>query len=210
MSLYSERVFPWIMDRLEGQAFVELKRDVVQQARGDVLEVGIGTGATLPHYAEGVRLHAVEPSAGMIERLRKNARRLGRDLLIEQGVAEALPYPDARFDTVIIILTLCSVTDPARAMQEVLRVLRPGGLFGFMEHVASEFPRSRRIQTFWNPVQRRVGCGCNVTRETETIIRRAGFERVYVRHDQAPIPGGLDMFPLIHGTAWKAGKGSPS
>jgi len=108
---------------------------VCAQATGDVLEVAIGTGLNLPYYPDGVRLTAVEWSADMLAHARDRAAHLGREVDLRQGDAQALDLPDGTFDTVVCTFSLCAIPDDRRAVAEMVRVLRPGGLLLLADHV---------------------------------------------------------------------------
>lgn len=107
------------------------------RAAGDVLEVAVGTGLNLPHYPEQVRLTGLERSAGMLSQARHRAADLGRQVDLRQGDAHALPFGDSGFDTVVCTFALCGIADPPRALEEMVRVLRPQGLLLLADHVAS-------------------------------------------------------------------------
>lgn len=170
---------------------------------GDVLEIGVGTGANLPYYPEHVRsLTAVEPSAGMRARAERRAKETGLNLRLTQHSGEQLPFEDARFDAVVITLVLCTVKDVSTVLREALRVLRSGGKLHFLEHVASPDPRVRKWQDRLNGIWKVVGCGCNLNRDTERAIRSAGFAVDKV--DRRTPCGGLGgLLPLIRGVANK-------
>jgi len=110
---------------------------ICQQASGDVLEVAIGTGLNLEHYPPGVRLTGVELSVDMLGLARRRAVDLGRDVELVVGDAEALAMPGGTFDTVVCTFSLCAIPDHRRALAEMVRVLRPGGLLLLADHVAA-------------------------------------------------------------------------
>lgn len=107
------------------------------QASGDVLEVAVGTGLNLPNYPAAVTLTGLDLSAGMLDLARARSRDLGRAVTLREGSAHALPFPDAAFDTVVCTFGLCAIPDPATAVAEMARVLRPGGRLILVDHVAS-------------------------------------------------------------------------
>ncbi len=152
---------------------------IVGGARGRVLEIGVGTGANLPYYSSEIEsLTGMEPDAAMLRRARTRAEEVGRQVEWVQGRAEALPFPDESFDAVVGTLVLCSVRYVPTGLAEVLRVLKPGGQFRFLEHVRSETPWAARLQDWVTPVWRRCTAGCHPNRDTEQAIRAAGFEIV--------------------------------
>ncbi len=170
---------------------------------GTVLEIGPGAGANFHHLPRtNVRWIGVEPNAFMKPHLAKEAQRLGVAIELRPGTAENLPAEDGTMDFVISTLVLCSVVDQERALEEVLRVLKPGGRFLFIEHVgAKRGTWLRRIQTLAKPLWRRMGDGCRPDRETRTALERAGFAALEVEEFASPLP---IVRPHIAGTAVKA------
>ncbi len=134
--------------------FRDGRRWVAAQAQGAVLEVGIGTGRNLPFYPPDVRLTGVDLSAAMLQIAWRRARALGRAVALCAGDAQALPFPDAWFDTVVITLTLCTVPDERRAVREAYRVLRPGGRLFLLEHVRSPIWPVQIVQRALEPLAR--------------------------------------------------------
>src|SRR3989454_8216228 len=129
---------------------------VCSQAEGDVLEIAVGTGRNLPFYGEGVRLTGVELSPAMLEIARERARELGRDADLRVGDAQALDFPDERFDSVVCTLSLCTIPDDRAALAEVRRVLRPGGRFLLLDHMRSPRLPVRLVQRLLDPLFVRV------------------------------------------------------
>ena len=116
--------------------FFDNTRDwVCSQATGDVLEVAIGTGLNLAHYPAGIRLTGVEWSPAMLALARRRAAHLDREVDLREGDAQALDFPDGVFDTVVCTFSLCAIPDDRRAVTEMARVLRPGGLLLLADHV---------------------------------------------------------------------------
>ncbi len=204
MSLWG-RVFAFGYDRVmagtEAAGLGERRQELLAGAHGDVLEVGGGTGANLPFYPEAVRtLTVIEPEPAMARRLEPRLRGQAFTGALVGTAAEELPFPDATFDIAVSTLVLCTVTDQPQALRELHRVLKPGGRLLFIEHVRSDDPRLARWQDRWNPVQRRIGHGCNCNRATLSGIEQAGFTVTDVSHDalhKAP----RVLAPLIVGAA---------
>ena len=119
---------------------------VCSKAAGDILEVAIGTGLNLPFYGEQVQLTGIDFSAAMLAVARHRATELGRAVELREADACALPFPDARFDTVVCTFSLCAIPDDHRAVAEMSRVLRPGGLLLLADHVAGSAWPVRVIQ----------------------------------------------------------------
>jgi ubiquinone/menaquinone biosynthesis C-methylase UbiE len=180
MGFYADYVFPRFMDlTMRGRRIQRERAAALAEAEGDVLEVGFGTGLNLPHYPPAVRSVVATDPAVMLPR--RVARRVARaPLRVRRAAcaAEALPFGEGRFDCVVSTWTLCTVADPVGALREVGRVLRPGGRFLFLEHGRSEAPRVRRWQDRLNPLQNRIGQGCNLNRRIDALILQAGLELV--------------------------------
>lgn len=146
-----------------------------------VLEIGAGTGANLRYLPRGTQLYAVEPSLRMHEGLRRRCSAAGVRLTLLPTGAQAIPLPDASVDEVICSLVLCTVPEPAAALAEVRRVLRPGGRFRFVEHVAADAGSLRSMVQ--RGIRRPWGWlfeGCDPHRHTGDAIRAAGFSDVHV------------------------------
>ena len=173
---YAERIFPWIMDRTDTPELRQERWRTVSEARGRVLEIGIGTGANFSHYGRATRwVVAIEPSAGMNRRARRNLKNAWVPVRLVAAEAERLPFPDGAFDAVIAVLVLCTVPDPGKALAEARRVLAPGGRLLFFEHVRAREPRLERWQHRLQPVWGRLAGGCHLARDTERQIADAGF-----------------------------------
>lgn len=169
---------------------------------GRVLDLGAGTGAMFPFFGTGdgseraVELHAVEPDPHMRKRARGRAERLDLDVEIRAARAESLPYPDDSFDVVTASMVFCTVRDVEAAIDEVVRVLVPGGEFRFLEHVAADGWRYS-LQTMMAPVWRTVAGGCHVTRRTPAQFVRAEALDV-VELERIPI-GVTPVRPFVRG-----------
>lgn len=150
------------------------------QARGEVLEVAIGTGLNLPFYPSDVRLSGLDLSPRMLALAQARALELNLSAHIVEGDAQALPFPDATFDTVICILGLSSIPDDQAALREMHRVLRHGGHLVLVGHVASPHPPIRAVQRFiesWAATAKRPTD--RQTRQTTPHVRQAGFTILY-------------------------------
>ena len=169
-------LFDRLMAGAERAGFADMRARALEHASGRVLEIGAGTGLNLVRYPAGAaELVLTEPEPAMARKLQKKLR--GQPLIarVVDASAEALPFEDASFDTAVSTIVLCSVEDPARALGELRRVLKPGGRLLFLEHVRAEDPRLARWQDRLNPVWRAVANGCNCNRDTLAAIEAAGF-----------------------------------
>lgn len=147
---------------------------VCGRARGDVLELAVGTARNLPFYRPDVRLTGVDLSAAMLQLARERAREIGREVDLHLGNAQFLEFADASFDTVVVTLGLCSIPDPRRAVLEAKRVLRPDGRFLLLEHVRSPALPVRAVQAVLDPVVVRLHAD-HLRREPIDDVRAAGF-----------------------------------
>lgn len=153
---------------------------LVDGLTGDVLEIGVGTGANLPHYRAAASVAAIEPDADRAGEAATAAAQasglLGIPVRVDVAPAEALPYPDGSFDAVVSSLVFCSVADQAQAAGEIARVLRPGGVLWMVEHVRPQTAVLARLATFLTPGWRRIAHNCHLDRPTVDILREAGWQ----------------------------------
>lgn len=176
------------------------KRALLGSLEGTVVEIGPGAGGNLEYLPPGVRWIGVEPNPYFEVHVRRRAERLGREVEIRAGTAERIPVEDGRADAVVSTLVLCSVRDPAAALREIRRVLRPGGRFVFVEHVAGRRRSATRVaQAILTPLWVALGDGCHLDRDTGSAIASAGFARVEIRRLDLPVPV---LGPHVAGTAW--------
>jgi ubiquinone/menaquinone biosynthesis C-methylase UbiE len=152
-----------------------LRERLLDQAQGETLEIGAGTGLNVPRYRTPTRVVLSEPEGAMAARLRMRAAAAHVPVVVEEASAEALPFPDASFDTVVSTLVLCSVTHPDRALAELRRVLKPGGRYLFIEHGGSDDAGLARWQRRLDPLWRRVAGGCHLSRNVVQMLPAAGF-----------------------------------
>ena len=173
-----DRLAP-IYDRMEGRAerrFRPWRELLWQRAReARVLELGVGTGKNFPYYPSAADVTAVDLSPKMLERARQRAARTGARVTLQLADAQALPFPDATFDTVVATFVFCSVPDPVLGLREAYRVLKPGGQLLLLEHMLSANRLLRPLMHAANPLVVRL-MGANINRETVRNVERAGFK----------------------------------
>lgn len=161
---------------MSGVEFQQLRSELLAQAAGTVLEIGLGTGLNLPHYSKQVTwLHAVEPATLLPERLVQRGKETTFPIEVKRVGAETIPFDDQTFDCAVSTWTLCTIPDPIKALREVRRVLKPEGRFLFLEHGRSDDEKIATWQDRLNPFQRIIGCGCNLNRRIDQLIEQAGF-----------------------------------
>jgi len=204
MRNYEARVVP-IKEELFGEAGLE----------GAVLaEVGLGAAPSLGYYAAaGVKqVIGVEPNLAMHPMAASAAERYGLDLRLVAGFAEALPLEDSSVDVVVGTMLMCSVSDMVASAREILRVLRPGGRYVYVEHVAAPpLTTLRAMQTLFDPLQQATARGCHLTRDPTAAIAQAGFSRVDATHfslGQRSIAAARAM-PSSAAGGWRPEEGLP-
>ncbi|MFD1767535.1 class I SAM-dependent methyltransferase [Sphingorhabdus buctiana] len=151
---------------------------IVPKAEGDVLELGCGGGINMAFY-DPARLKSfsgVDPSAGLLDRSREAAQAIGIEADIRGGVGEAIPFASESFDTVLCTFTLCSVDDQKQVLAEMRRVLRPGGKILFLEHGSAPDEDVRKWQRRIEPIWKRIGGNCHLTRPITSAYEAAGFK----------------------------------
>jgi ubiquinone/menaquinone biosynthesis C-methylase UbiE len=162
----------------ERRGGAEHRRRLLDGLRGRVIELGAGSGVSFAYYPATVtELVAVEPEEHLRAMAREAAAGTHIPVRVVEGLADDLPAEDASMDAAVVTAVLCSVPDPAAALRELVRVLRPGGELRFFEHVAARSPRLARLQraldaTVWP----RLNGGCHTSRDTGAALRAAGFE----------------------------------
>jgi SAM-dependent methyltransferase len=163
------------VQRVDRAGLADVRRNLLGDAKGRVLEIGAGTGANMPHYGGDLEsLTLTEPEPPMLRRLQRRVDAEATTATVLRAPAEDLPFEDDAFDVAVSTLVLCGVDDQPRALRELRRVLRPAGRLLFVEHVRSDDPAVARRQDRMNRLNRIVaGCDCN--RPTLESIRAAGF-----------------------------------
>lgn len=177
MGWYGEHIFPHLMEWvMGGEEFQKQRSLVLARVNGTVLEIGFGTGLNLPHYPAALSsLHAIEPAHMLPRKIAERSAAIPFPLQIQRTSAETLPYNARSFNFVVSTWTLCTIPDPVKALLEVYRVLKPDGVFLFLEHGRSEDAKVAAWQDRFNPVQNIIGCGCNLNRKIDQIIAQAGL-----------------------------------
>ncbi len=169
-----------LIDCPEYGSLGELKHALLGNLKHKVLEIGAGAGANFAYYPRQINWIGVEPNPYMHSYLIQEAKQQGlSDITIYKGTAEDLPVEDGSIDTVVSTYVLCSVTDPYASLQEIKRILKPGGNFIFIEHVAGECGTwTRRIQDGIEPVWKTLFDNCHTNRETWNLLQQIGLETI--------------------------------
>ncbi len=182
---------------LTERLLVRRRRKVGEIVTGRLLDIGFGTGLSLPHYPPSVSVTGIDASLGMLRFAQHNAEDLGRSARLVQMDAEHLAFPDQTFDSVAFNLCLCTIADPERAIREALRVARQGAPIAFLEHVRSHLLPIALLQEAASPLLVALEQD-HFNRRTEQTIRQAGVEVISVERF------AIGFFNLIVGRAPRA------
>ncbi|WP_227983231.1 class I SAM-dependent methyltransferase [Nocardia spumae] len=194
------RWYPGFMARVDRAGQADMRRAQLARARGRTLEIGVGNGLSLPNYPDDLdELVLLEPNPVMRAQLAARDDAPDVPIAIVDGDAHNLEFPDASFDTVTASLVFCSLRDPARALSELHRVLRPAGQFLFHEHVRGTGLRAG-VQDLITPLQRRLADGCHANRDFESLLEASDFDIDEIEHTRMPTMMPT-IVPLVVGTA---------
>ena len=201
MGFYEDRMLPRIVDLLLGnKATDEVRARVCEGLDGEVLEVGFGSGRNVPHYPAAVtRVRAVDPATAGRKLAARGWRPARSPSSTSASTGRSCPLDDASVDHVLVTWTLCTIPDPAAALAEMRRVLRPGGSLHFVEHGHSPDAKVATWQARLNPIQRRLFGGCHLDRPIDDLVTGSGFEMTSLERYYAPGPKAFAYF--YEGTA---------
>jgi ubiquinone/menaquinone biosynthesis C-methylase UbiE len=204
MGLYSRHIFPWLLDAaLSRDEIQKLRTPLLAEVRGEVFEVGFGTGLNLPHYPPDVkRITAVDPNTGARKRAERRIAASSITVDFQPLHAERLPFATESFDSIVSTFTLCSIYGVDQAVAELRRVLKPAGRLFFLEHGLSDDPRIQWWQHKLTPLNRKIGDGCHLNRNAKAIIQANGFRIEHCDNfylNKVPKVGGY----IYSGTAMK-------
>ncbi len=204
LSTIQKRLFAWgmgkandadahrikLIDCPEYQSLGELKQALLGNLQHQVLEIGPGAGASLAFYPKDINWIGIEPNPFMHPYLEREAQQQGlANIELRQGSAEDIPVEDNSIDYVVSTHVLCSVTDLQASLQEIERILKPGGSFIFIEHVGEKCGTwTRRVQDGVNPVWKNLFDNCHINRETWKILEQIGLETVNYYEFKLAIP----------------------
>ena len=180
MGFYSRVICPRLCDlALNTSQVAKLRREVLADAGGEILEIGFGTGLNLEHYPQHVRkITTIEPNPGMHRRAKRRMEQSGIEVDARLAAGEQLPFDTEAFDCVVSTFTLCSIDEASCAIGEFYRVLKPGGCFLFLEHGLSPDPGVQKWQRRLNWLQQRVADHCRLDRDIRALVSLAPFSSV--------------------------------
>jgi ubiquinone/menaquinone biosynthesis C-methylase UbiE len=201
MGLYRRFVLPKLINAACAQPpMMALRQRYVPLARGRVLEIGIGSGLNLSFYGEhAVSVTGLDPAAELTDLARARAEKLGAAVNLLTVSGEDIPADAASFDSIVCTWTLCSIPNVYRALDEMRRVLKPGGNLIFIEHGRSPETGVARTQQWLEPLWKPIGGGCHLTRQPDQLLESAGFR--IERLDQGYQPGPRFAAYMYHGVA---------
>jgi len=193
------RGYEFFLRQTEEAGLREMRGSLLSEARGRTLEVGAGTGFNLAHYPAAVtELVLTEPFGPMADQLRAKVADSGRSAEVVEAPGEALPFADDSFDTAALTLVLCTVPDPAAALREIARVLKPGGRFLFLEHVRADEPGLAKWQDRLHGPWYAFGHGCHCNRDTLAVIESSPLQ--VERAEKGAIPKAVPLVrPMLRG-----------
>jgi len=203
MGLYGKYVLPKLIEAACSQKpMTRLREKYVPLATGDVLEIGIGSGLNLPHYSSEVTsITGLDPAVELAALARERADALTTPVDILEVSGEEIPADDNRYDSLVCTWTLCSIPNVYAALREMRRVLKPGGNLYFIEHGRAPDPNVIRWQHRLEPLWKKIGGGCHLSRRADELIGDAGFRLTTCASGYEPGPKFAAF--MIHGIARK-------
>ncbi|WP_066426059.1 class I SAM-dependent methyltransferase [Anabaena sp. 4-3] len=198
MGFYSQKILPYLLDwSLSNPNLAKYRQEILAQVKGEVLEIGFGTGVNLSYYPKELqKLITVDinPGVAKLAEKRIQASSITVDYRVLNG--ESLPMKDNTFDSVVSTFTLCSIAQVAAALKEIYRVLKPGGKFFFIEHGLSKDSQIQAWQNRLTPIQKVIGDGCHLNRNIRQLVEQQ-FDHVIIEEMYA------DSLPKIVGYLYK-------
>ena len=176
--LYQQHIFPHLLNQvMQTPSLMDLRRELLLDISGEVLEIGFGTGLNLPFYQSVDKLYALEPNADIFKLAETRIQQAAFPVEHIQASAETLPFAANSLQHVVSTWTLCSIAELEQSLQEIYRVLQPGGTLHVVEHVLNRQNLNiQRLQHLLTPIQKKVADGCHLNRDIETALLETGFE----------------------------------
>ena len=176
--LYQQHIFPHLLNQvMQTPSLMDLRRELLLDISGEVLEIGFGTGLNLPFYQSVDKLYALEPNADIFKLAETRIQQAAFPVEHIQASAETLPFAENNLENIVSTWTLCSIAELEQSLQEIYRVLQPGGTLHVVEHVLNQQNLNiQRLQHLFNPIQKKVADGCHLNRDIETALLETGFE----------------------------------
>ena len=196
MSLYNNHILPHVINlAMRNRELRPYRERVISQAHGRVLEIGIGSGLNLALYGPNVdTILGLDPAPRLLEMAQDAANRSKIPVTLITGSAQAIPIDRGSIDTLVSTCTLCSIPDAGAALQEMRRVLKPGGQLLFVEHGSAPEESVRKWQDRLTPLWKRIGGGCHLNRPIRALIEDAGFRMIRLDTGYAKGPRPMTFF----------------
>lgn len=169
------------IEAIPEMTFKPWRKVLLAKAKGEILEIGVGTGKNFPHYPSGAGITGIDIAERMLVIARKRASELGLSFDLREGDVQSLDFPDRSFDTVVATFVFCSVPDPVQGLKELRRVVRPSGRILLLEHVRIDKPIIGWMMDRLNPLAVRV-MGANINRRTIENVKKAGLCIESIKH----------------------------
>lgn len=187
---YQQRIFPHLLNQImQTPSMMDARAELLRKVKGQVLEIGFGTGLNLPFY-QVEQLIALEPNTDLYQLAQKNVLDAPFNVQHIQASAEKLPFADHSIDQIVSTWTLCSIANLQQALAEIYRVLKPEGTFHLVEHVQyHDHPTLKKLQNALTPLQKVIADGCHLNRNIELDLSNANFkfiEKYYFDADELP------------------------
>ncbi|MCM8513428.1 class I SAM-dependent methyltransferase [Acinetobacter bereziniae] len=191
---YQQRIFPHLLNQvMQTPSMMEGRAELIKKIRGEVLEIGFGTGLNLPFYQAVDQLYALEPNPDVYRLAQKRIFDTPFHIQHIQASAEKLPFADHSVENIVSTWTMCSIADLTQALQEIHRVLKPEGNLHLIEHVQyHDNSTLKKLQDLWTPIQKVLADGCHLNRNIELELLNAGFkfsEKYYFDAEDLPKVG---------------------
>lgn len=167
-------IYDMLMAPFEQIKLKQIRRDMLAGVKGNVLDIGSGTGASMPYYTQADSVTLLDPDEGKLKRISRRTALPHLSYYLAQASAENMPFPDDTFDEAAAFLAFCTMPEPIRALHETARVVKPGGRIQLLEHVRMDnHPRAARMQDILTPAWERVAKGCQLNRLTQHYVEES-------------------------------------
>jgi ubiquinone/menaquinone biosynthesis C-methylase UbiE len=180
MSRFFNKYYDTWMEPIEKRAFHSIRKRLLLQAKGTVLEIGSGTGVNFKYYQHVDKVVGVEPELSMLEKSLVRVNQSDLNIEVIRASAEQLPFHSDTFDSVVGTLVFCTIPDPVVALKEIRRVCKPGGKVLLFEHVRLSHPIWGTLQDWLTPTWRKLCSGCHLNRNTLDAVEQAGFQVTHI------------------------------
>ena len=200
---YQQRIFPHLLNQvMQTPSMMDGRAELLGKVRGEVLEIGFGTGLNLPFYQEVDQVYALEPNRDVYQLAQKRVFDAPFHVQHIQASAEKLPFADHSVENIVSTWTMCSIANLDKAIQEIYRVLKPQGTLHLIEHVQYHDNNTlKKLQDLLTPIQKVIADGCHLNRNIELELLNANFkfsEKYYFDAEDLPKIGRRMLMARAH------------